>query len=192
MEDGSNHNDSIAIPIHTHNPAEIKTMVMTKKEPVPRVATHLPSWNTDSMKTIRVANHSQLDILARILAPQCESDITPECVIAFTEIRRKQQGYISQDKKKKRPFSNPFLIFDIIRLMHDSGMVCHYCTQPVYVLYESKLHPSQWTLDRKDNTRAHDLDNVFISCLACNLKRRTQNARKFKESKTFTHVRMIE
>lgn len=173
----------------------VKKVSFSGRVPVPRVVSALPSWNTPSVKTICDTPHivqRQIDILDRLLHPQCDTDISPECELAFGEIRRKQYGYIAQDKKKNRPFQRPLRTVDIIRLMRESGMICHYCHHPVCVLYESRFYPKQWTLDRRDNTKAHDVDNVVISCLSCNIKRRTQNMQKFKVSKTYSHVRLVD
>jgi len=37
----------------------------------------------------------------------------------------------------------------------------------------------QWTLDRIDNDMGHNNNNTVISCLGCNLQRRTTNQDKF-------------
>ena len=51
-------------------------------------------------------------------------------------------------------------------------MKCFYCQKLVYVLYDNVREPRQWTLERIDNKFGHNMDNVVISCLSCNLKRR--------------------
>jgi hypothetical protein len=177
------------------DPGEIKKVDLNKRPATKRVVTQLPAWNNSHVKTMlqpSVETHSQLEILARLLHPQCDTDISPECVVAFREIRRKQIGYQMQDKKKNRAYSGSFRIADILRILHDSGLRCHYCNQPVCVLYEDRLYPMQWTLDRRDNFKSHDIENVVVSCLSCNLKRRCQNHKKFKVSKTFSHIRRLE
>ncbi len=37
----------------------------------------------------------------------------------------------------------------------------------------------QWSLDRINNDLGHSCENVFISCLECNLKKRTKNSDSF-------------
>ena len=51
------------------------------------------------------------------------------------------------------------------------------------LLYDNVRESTQWTLDRIDNNIGHNVDNVVICCLKCNLKRRTMNDEKFKFSK---------
>ena len=51
------------------------------------------------------------------------------------------------------------------------------------LIYENVREPRQWTLDRIDNSIGHNTENVVISCLSCNLKRRTMDDKKFKFSK---------
>jgi hypothetical protein len=41
----------------------------------------------------------------------------------------------------------------------------------------------QWTVDRIDNSIGHDIDNIVISCLKCNLQRKTRSADKFAQTK---------
>jgi len=54
-------------------------------------------------------------------------------------------------------------------------MKCYYCKEEVYILYKNIRENLQWTLDRVDNDLGHINDNLVISCLKCNLKRRKQN-----------------
>jgi hypothetical protein len=42
---------------------------------------------------------------------------------------------------------------------------------------------SQWTLDRIDNNFGHNIGNLVISCLKCNLKRRRINKNSFMITK---------
>ena len=41
----------------------------------------------------------------------------------------------------------------------------------------------KYVLDRLDNAQGHNHDNTVISCLKCNLERRTRNDKKFLFSK---------
>ena len=60
----------------------------------------------------------------------------------------------------------------VIDLLCECEMKCFYCKNLVYVLYDNVREPRQWTLERIDNKFGHNMDNVVISCLSCNLKRR--------------------
>ena len=48
---------------------------------------------------------------------------------------------------------------------------------------------SQWTLDRIDNNLGHNVGNLVISCLNCNLKRRRINKNSFMMTKNMTITR---
>ena len=50
-------------------------------------------------------------------------------------------------------------------------------------MYKKVRHNKQWTLDRLNNDIGHFTDNVVISCLSCNLKKRRMDEEKFKFSK---------
>ena len=51
------------------------------------------------------------------------------------------------------------------------------------LLYNDVREPNQWTLDRIDNSKPHNTDNVVIACLKCNLERRRRSDTKFLMSK---------
>lgn len=96
----------------------------------------------------------------------------------------KIQGYKNQDQKKK--IYNKELIVDIdyvINLLFESNLLCKYCKKETTLLYENVKQQNQWTLDRLDNNSGHNIDNVVISCLSCNLKRKTMHFKRFEFTK---------
>ena len=58
---------------------------------------------------------------------------------------------------------------------------CFYCECNLSLLYQDVRQNDQWTLDRIDNTLGHNYNNIVISCLKCNLKRRTMDMNTFKQ-----------
>ena len=63
-------------------------------------------------------------------------------------------------------------------------MHCHYCNEDMYVLYEKCRDMQQWSLDRIDNTIGHNIGNLVVSCLKCNLQRKNRDSNKFLETKS--------
>ena len=51
------------------------------------------------------------------------------------------------------------------------------------ILYNKKRQNTQWTLERLNNNIGHYDTNTCISCLKCNLQRRTDNYEYFKQGK---------
>ena len=105
------------------------------------------------------------------------------------EILCKLSGYRQQDKHNG--FFDParFVSFDLCaRLLSDSHECCYYCMQPTKVIYEQVRDPQQWTLERLDNSRGHDEDNVVISCLRCNLRRRLMLPQRYLLTKRLVRV----
>lgn len=99
------------------------------------------------------------------------------------QVQKKLQGYKSQDVIKKLYNVEKFITYEgILKELYNSQMLCHYCKQPMFLLYELVREQKQWTLDRIDNYQGHNEDNVVASCLECNLKRR----RTSKDAFTFT------
>ena len=67
---------------------------------------------------------------------------------------------------------------------------CEYCANEILILYDLCREKYQWTLDRIDNMKGHNLDNVLISCLDCNLKKKKQNMAAFLFTKNLKIVQI--
>lgn len=96
------------------------------------------------------------------------------------EIKNKIQGYKQQDKKN-RCFDTHFFISldDVISMLISSRLKCYYCKNNTVILYNKSKQTNQWTLDRIDNNQGHNRENCVISCLKCNLDRKTLDSNKF-------------
>jgi hypothetical protein len=101
-------------------------------------------------------------------------------------IAKKLNGYKSQDKKFEI-YSEYHCIKrdEVAHMLKECDYTCYYCKDKVLMEY-GKRDPKQWTLDRIDNTMGHNTNNVLISCLACNLKRRNRTVEKFLFTKQLT------
>jgi hypothetical protein len=123
----------------------------------------------------------QLDIIGSLFANTLKKIPFPIqfqtiCEQITRHINTKVSSYQMQDKIKKRPLTNKFVKFkDVITMLKDCSLTCHYCRDPVYILYKHDQEMLQWTLDRLDNSVAHITENVVISCLKCNLKKGRKN-----------------
>lgn len=105
----------------------------------------------------------------------------------------KKKSYYYQDIQKKIYEKENFISLDeIIDLLVASKLKCNYCREKCFVIYKEVLFSYQWTLDRINNDMGHIKDNVVISCLKCNLQRKTMDydrfewGKKLKIKKTFT------
>jgi hypothetical protein len=105
------------------------------------------------------------------------------------ELNKKIQGYKSQDIKKEIYNSNSLInLTDALEKLVCTKLHCYYCTTGVVLLYKNVREPSQWTLDRIDNSKCHSKENTVIACLKCNLQRRITDMDKF----TFTKHLIIK
>ena len=110
--------------------------------------------------------------------------ISPACKIIISEIKKKLYSYKSQDKIKGKYDEEQFITYDeLIRKLCDSNLICYYCNKDLYITNRTKKEPYQWSLERFDNNLGHYNSNTCISCLKCNLQRRTDNHEYFKMSK---------
>lgn len=107
-----------------------------------------------------------------------------------TEIEHKLSGYQIQDSVKKRQGIN-ISFSQTIDKMVETQLFCYYCNTRCNVFYERVREMTQWSFDRIDNSLCHSVDNVVLSCLKCNLERKTRNSKKFKESKDMKEVVLL-
>jgi len=106
------------------------------------------------------------------------------------QIETKINSYKQQDVDKKRLDESKFISYaQVVNLLRDSELVCDYCSCQIFILYEIVRELKQWTLDRIDNDKGHNMENVVISCLDCNIRRRRKNKDDFMFTKNLAIVR---
>lgn len=107
------------------------------------------------------------------------------------ELKKKFNSYKQQDKLKKK-FNHELHITykEMIEKLYDSRLKCYYCSCDLCIIYDKKKTNHQWSLERLNNHIGHYNNNTEISCLQCNLQRRTNNYEYFKFSKQIKINRM--
>ena len=121
-------------------------------------------------------------------------DVCPEKIVFLkNEIQRKIHGYRSQDVKKNKWDPEHFISLEYVleRMIH-TELNCFYCQGPVKIWYEIARDPLQWTLERIDNKMGHNVGNIEISCLQCNLKRRCMHHERYLKTQAMREVVKIE
>jgi hypothetical protein len=128
-----------------------------------------------------------------IIINEIKNEIKNENTIidkARLDISKKLSSYKQQDILKNRFEKDIFIKYtDLVNMLDMNKLKCHYCLNNVYILYDIKRDNKQWTLDRIDNQNGHNIDNVVISCLECNLKRRNTNKDAFMFTKNLIVTR---
>jgi hypothetical protein len=105
------------------------------------------------------------------------------------EIQRKIHGYKSQDIKKNIFHTLQFInIEHVLEKLLEAELNCFYCQGPVKIWYEICRDPLQWTLERINNKLGHNIGNVEIACLQCNLKRRCMHHEKYLRTKEMKFI----
>ena len=100
--------------------------------------------------------------------------------LLINEIKKKLQSYKQQDICKKRFLEEEFVSLEyILKLLKESELICCYCKEQIFILYEKQREQKQWTLDRINNSVGHNVNNIMICCLECNLKRKNMNQKSF-------------
>jgi len=106
------------------------------------------------------------------------------------QIERKIASYKQQDVDKKKYEPTKIIKYEnILSLFLETQCKCFYCNEEVFILYEKVREEKQWTLDRINNNLGHNIDNVVLSCLQCNLKRRCQSKDGFLFTKQLKLVK---
>jgi len=82
-----------------------------------------------------------------------------------------------------------FIIDDVINKLYECKLNCYYCKEKIFLLYDIVREMKQWTLDRNNNDIGHNTNNVVISCLDCNLKRRRINMNSFLFTKQLNIIK---
>lgn len=148
-------------------PKESKTI--EKKEKSKRVITNHKSWHFSEQD---LSFETQYRILNNIKTQYDYNDPYHRTIIS--QIKGKIYGYSYQDETKEKLSRELFVdLSSVLQKLIDSNMECYYCKKKVKILYEYVREEDQWTLERIDNSKGHNRDNVEIACLSCNLRRRT-------------------
>lgn len=121
------------------------------------------------------------------LLKNCKLNISADQIQYITEysaeLEKKLSNYKQQDKLKNRFDESAFISLDAVqKMLHESNLKCCYCSEDIFILYDIRREMNQWTLDRIDNLQGHNVGNVVISCLKCNLKKRSRDHQKFCDS----------
>ena len=74
--------------------------------------------------------------------------------------------------------------------MVECELKCYYCKNEMSVLYNISREMKQWTVDRINNDLGHNVDNYYLACLECNLKRRRRSDDKFLFTKQMKLVKV--
>lgn len=103
------------------------------------------------------------------------------------EISKKVSSYKSQDKKNGKYDEEQHISYEqLLEKLESCQLKCYYCDLDLFLLYKKRGEPMQWSLERFDNNLGHYNSNTCISCLKCNLQRRTSNHEYFKFSKNLS------
>jgi hypothetical protein len=133
-----------------------------------------------------LSHEMQLNVLKSIQTMQRNKYVS----MFTSHIKSKICSYKHQDILKKKLNEAQLIQFDgVIDLLNNSELKCHYCSQEVYILYEKVREMKQWSLDRIDNNIGHNVGNLVIACLECNLKRRRTNKDAFMFTKNMVIVK---
>jgi hypothetical protein len=161
-----------------------------KKEKEKKLRVETKTWG---LTNDELSFETQLQLLNTIFNKNIVNEkITAKHIgMIVSHIKTKICSYKQQDILKGKLLEEEFVSFnDVIELLHDCQMKCHYCSCETYLLYEVVRENKQWSLDRINNEIGHNRNNLLIACLECNLKRRRTNKDAFFFTKNLQIVRL--
>jgi hypothetical protein len=164
-----------------------RQLVKKEKEKKMRVETHTWGLNNDDLSF-----ETQLHLLKILCSANTNVNTNAKHIAMITShIKHKISSYKQQDILKGKFLVKDFVSFkEVIDLLNESNMKCHYCACETYLLYEIVRENKQWSLDRINNDIGHNRNNLLIACLECNLKRRRTNKDAFMFTKNLKIVRL--
>lgn len=197
--------DQMCVLPHSHTESSIKTIAIDetqwelkkkknrkktppkKDPPKKRVVTQQKQWKQHIGEEDVCIEQTNVLRLDSQLAPNAHKQR-----ILYGEIRRKIDGYRRQDIEKKKYDPIHFVDFDhVVSMLSQSSLQCFYCQESVKLFYDISRDPKQWTLERIQNEYGHNKTNVQISCLSCNIRRRTMYHEKYQFTKQMRLSKMM-
>ena len=113
---------------------------------------------------------------------ECTYDDT--CKMIKKQLDKKINGYKQQDLLKNVFLPSEFVdIATILQMFRECNAKCYYCSCNMLVMYKFVREPTQWTIDRIDNSKGHNINNIVLACLKCNLSRKCRSEQSFKMTK---------
>lgn len=156
-----------------------------KKEKKMRVQTH--TWNINDSELSYETQINMLNYINQLNLDKIVNNHNKYINIFINNLKNKISGYRQQDILKQKLDIDQFIdLKNVISLLLESNLKCCYCHKEIYILYKHVRDMEQWTLDRIDNNIGHNVGNLVISCLKCNLKRRRINQNSFMITKNMT------
>ena len=192
---------TIVLDLHKKKPPSKKEK--EKPPPKKRIITETQKWHTyldeqldvEPQWSMLIALSQEYGIPINITDISYNSlEVTPEKIVFLkNEIQRKIHGYRSQDVKKNKFDISKFISLEyILERIVQTELNCFYCQGPVKIWYEIARDPLQWTLERIDNKIGHNVGNVEIACLQCNLKRRCMHHERYLKTQAMKMVLKVD
>lgn len=135
--------------------------------------------------------HEISQVREQEIVNQCISqEMNDDTKLLRSQIKGKLHSYKGQDKiKTLKEDENEFMDVEcVLKLLQESNNTCYYCKSTIKLFYEKVREPTQWTLERLDNSLGHNTNNCVIACLKCNLSRRTMYHERYTLTKQLQNI----
>jgi len=190
-QDGENDSKNVKIIGRSHQHKVFQKYGSYDKED--KMLDELPEWVMDISYQYEIIDSIYQDIsntewpllFSRHLS-------TKQCEWIVRELERKLEGYKRQDERKDRQYNMPVGLKDLCKMFKKEEYRCHYCRELLSVIHRETRCSSQWSLDRMDNDKPHDINNLVLSCYSCNVRRRRRSYHKFKQSFSVKNINKLE
>lgn len=177
-------------PKKSQKTQKTKKVATSTKEKKDRVVTQTKTWNKhfqESDYSVETQLQWIEDLRKKLdheTSTHTSAPISEKQRFLKSQINGKIQGYKTQDIQKKKLDLTQFVdLVCVLDKLIECRLLCFYCKDPMLVWYKHTRDPKQWSLDRINNDFGHNKNNIEISCLSCNIRRRCMYHDRFRFTK---------
>lgn len=171
----------------TNTRYHMKKLIQDKNSNEPKKRAVANTWSFSNEEYL---HNNQISLINDIFNNKYHYTEKEISKIVCKQIQQKISGYKQQDILKKRYDENQFLTFvSVIEKMIECKLQCRYCKTEIYVLYDISREMKQWSVDRIDNNLGHNITNFHLTCLECNLNKKTRSDEKYLFTKQLNIVK---
>lgn len=171
---------------------DLSREVSSQKPKTKRVITQTNKWNMYLPTINDFCAENQWKLLGDMIHRNGLRELEYSQKIDYlrNQVQQKLHNYKAQDIKKGVFDKTQFISMEyILCLLQQCKLSCFYCKEQVQIWYEHSREPKQWTVERIQNEIGHNVGNVEIACLSCNLKRRCMYHERFVFTKQIKIVK---
>lgn len=99
----------------------------------------------------------------------CDCHLEENRKRAKTYRHERAKHYILKNRSREKGLPFDISVDSFNEWLHNQARECHYCgAKEEQLIHWKDIKKRKLTIDRKDNSRGYDLDNMCLACFRCN------------------------